>query len=47
MSFRWSISGGIGALGTLAGVRFDRLFTDLDAIVEAYREGSKIAWDPS
>jgi hypothetical protein len=32
-------------LSVLAGVRFDRMFTDLDAIVTAYREGGKIARD--
>ena len=43
MSFEWSVSGGIEALSVLAGVRFDRVFTDLDAIVSAFREGGRIA----
>ena len=37
MSFKWSASGGIEALSVLAGVRFDLMFTELDAIVNAYR----------
>lgn len=45
MSFRWSAAGGIEALSTMAGVRFDRVFTDLDAIAEAYAEGMPIARD--
>jgi hypothetical protein len=45
MSFGWSVSGGIEALSVLAGIRFDRMFSELDAIVEAYREGSRIARD--
>lgn len=42
-SFQWSVSGGIEALSVLAGVRFDRMFTDLDAIVSAYRDGGRRA----
>ena len=45
MSFKWSVSGGIEALSVLAGIRFDRMFTELDAIVEAYREGLDMARD--
>ena len=37
--FSWSASGGIPAMATLAGVRFDRVFRELDAIVEAYTKG--------
>lgn len=43
MPFKWSVSGGIEALSVLAGIRFDRMFSDLDAIVSAYRDGGKIA----
>ena len=39
MSFEWSVSGGIEALSVFAGVRFDRLFTQMDAIVESYTTG--------
>ncbi len=42
-AFQWSVSGGIEALSALAGVRFDRMFTDLDAILTAYREGGRRA----
>ena len=41
--FGWSIGGGIEALSVLAGVRFHRMFNDLDTIVMAYREGTRIA----
>jgi len=41
--FRWNVSGGMEALATLAKVRFDLLFRDLDTIVRAYNEGSKRA----
>jgi len=41
--FSWSVSGGIEAMGTLAGVRFDLLFRDLDAIVLAYTKGGAAA----
>ena len=43
MAFSCSISGGIEALSVLAGIRFDRMFSDVDAIVTAYRNGGKIA----
>lgn len=42
-SFTWSVSGGIEALSVLAGIPFHRMFTDLDAIVEAYRTGLPLA----
>ena len=42
-AFSWSVSGGIEALSALAGIRFDRVFRELDAIVAAYRDGGKIA----
>jgi Uroporphyrinogen decarboxylase (URO-D) len=42
MGFEWSVSGGIEALSVLAGVRFDRLFTELDAIVESYTKGLEL-----
>jgi len=45
MSFTWAVSGGIEALSVMAGVRFDRLFTELDAVVEAYTKGLPIARD--
>lgn len=43
MPFTWSVTGGIEALSVLAGIRFDRMFTELDAIVSAYRDGGRIA----
>jgi hypothetical protein len=45
MPFTWVISGGIEALSVLAGIRFDRMFSDLNAIVTAYRDGGRIARD--
>ena len=42
-SFQGSVSGGIEALATLAKVRFDRLFTEPDAIVTAWKQGLPIA----
>jgi len=45
MRFEWSVAGGIEALSVLAGVRFDRLFTELDAIVESYTKGLPLARD--
>lgn len=41
--FTWTVGGGIEALSAMAGIRFDRMFLDLDAIVEAYRRGTPIA----
>jgi hypothetical protein len=38
-SFSWAITGGIEALAPLAGVRFDRLFRERDAILEAWSGG--------
>jgi hypothetical protein len=38
-SFNWAVDAGIEAMGTIAGIRFDRLFFDFDAIVEAYEVG--------
>ena len=37
--FTWSFSCGMPVYATLAGVRFDRLFLDADAIAEAYTSG--------
>ena len=42
-NFRWDIGGGLEALATLAKVRFDLVFRDLDAIARAYTEGTKLA----
>lgn len=39
MPFTFHASCGMPLYGTLAGVRFDRLFVDFDAIVRAYEEG--------
>lgn len=36
---QWSVSCGIGVYAALADVRFDRLFHEIDAIVEAYTVG--------
>lgn len=41
--FTWSASCGMGVYAVLAGVRFDRLFLEIDAIVEAYRKGKPLA----
>lgn len=41
--FGWSAGCGMPAYATLARVRFDRLFTDIDAIVEAYEKGRPLA----
>ena len=43
MDFRWWVAGGIEALSVLAGVRFDRLFRELDAVVASWRDGLPIA----
>lgn len=37
--FTWSANCGMPGYATLAGVRFDRLFLDADAIAEAYMKG--------
>jgi hypothetical protein len=37
--FRWYVSCGVPVYAALAGVRFDRLFRDAEAIVEAYTVG--------
>lgn len=37
--FSWYVTCGMPAYARLAGVRFDRVFTDLDAIVEAFAVG--------
>ncbi len=42
-AFHWSVGGGMEALGTLAGARFDLLFRDFETIVNAFRRGSKLA----
>lgn len=42
-SFEWSASCGMAVYATLAGVRFDRLFLDADAIAEAYTKGRPMA----
>jgi len=39
----WSVSGGIEALGTLSHIPFHLLFTDADAITEAYLRGVPLA----
>lgn len=41
--YSWHVSCGMPAYAVLAGVRYDRLFTDADAIVEAYRKGRPLA----
>lgn len=41
--FIWGAACGMPGYATLAGVRYDRVFTDLDAIVEAYRKGRPLA----
>jgi len=41
--FFWRAACGMPAYAVLAGVRFDRLFLDADAIVEAYRKGEPMA----
>ena len=41
--FTWSASCGMPVYATLAGVRFDRLFLDADAIAEAYTIGRPMA----
>ena len=41
--FTWAASCGMPAFATLAGVRFDRLFTDVEAIVAAYTKGRPMA----
>ena len=41
--FAWGAACGIPAYATLAGVRFDRLFTDVDAVAEAYEKGRPMA----
>ena len=38
--FAWRVACGIQALGYLAGVRYDLLFRDAEAIVTAFRKGS-------
>jgi len=43
LPFSWSVTGGIEAMGTLAGVRFDLLFRDVDSIVLAYAKGGAAA----
>ena len=42
-TFRWHVGAGMPAYATLAGVRFDRLFLDADAIIDAYRRGQPLA----
>lgn len=37
--FRWTVSCGMSLYARLAGVRFDRIFRERDAIVQAYTEG--------
>jgi len=41
--FGWAASCGMPVYGQLAGVRYDLLFRDADAIVEAYRKGAPAA----
>lgn len=41
--FTWAITGGIEALAPLAGVRFDLLFRELDAITTSWSRGLPIA----
>jgi hypothetical protein len=41
--FSWSVTGGMEALSPLAGVRFDRLFREHDAVVEAWTKGLPLA----
>lgn len=41
--FRWSANCGIPAMSVLAGLRFDRMFREVDAIVEAYTKGAPLA----
>lgn len=41
--FSWRASCGMPVYAALAGVRFDRLFTEVDAIVEAYTVGQPLA----
>ncbi len=42
--FRWSASCGIAAYATLAGVRFDRLFHDIDAVADGASSVFTIVW---
>jgi hypothetical protein len=43
--FHWYVTCGMPTYATLAGVRFDRIFREADAIVEAYTVGEPIARD--
>ncbi|HRU05163.1 MAG TPA: uroporphyrinogen decarboxylase family protein [Candidatus Brocadiia bacterium] len=43
--FTWGAGCGLPAMAVLAGVRFDRLFKEVDAIVEAYTRGKPLAED--
>jgi len=45
MGFGWIVSCGMPAYGTLAGIRYDLLFHDADAIIEAYRKGKPAAME--
>jgi hypothetical protein len=39
-TFGWSFTASIEAMATVAGIRFDRVFRDFDAIVESYLVGA-------
>ena len=41
MSVNWSVSGGIEALSGLAGIHFDLMFSNLNAIATAYRSACR------
>lgn len=41
--FGWGASCGMAAYATLAGVRFDRLFLESDAIIDSYKRGRRMA----
>jgi hypothetical protein len=41
--YRWYVSCGMPLYAKLAGVRYDRIFRERDAIVEAYTEGQPLA----